>query len=200
MNWTEFWQRLREPLTQIPYLGESGPWVFLVAVVLLCEFVSDRFLEPRLRARGKVAAADLVAKDLNGLRAGVIVLAFSSATTMEKEAAILGAFVGAAMPLLKNARRVITYVRDELFLGPLAIALAFFLGGCAGDQRRPANMDELAASLPPELGACLLKTEADYRLREAVCGQNRRDTCSTDWLIDKQKEEIKSCFSNYSKR
>lgn len=164
MNWLKFWAELREPLTHIPLLEESGPWVFLVAVVLLCELLADHVVGPKLIAGGHERAASVLARDMNGLRSGVIVAAFSGLTTLEKEAAILALIAGAVTVALRHWKSIRAYMVEQL-MGPFVVVVCFIMGGCGGSLEDAPNRPKMTKG---EL-TCAALNEAKFSPRLAGC-------------------------------
>lgn len=141
MNWISFWAQLREPLTQIPYLGESGPWVLLVAVVLLCELLIDFWISPWMERKGMTGLAKKVTADGNNLRSGVFVAVFAGGTTLQTEAAVLAVIAGGVTIGLRRWKELRAYLESQL-MGPLgALLLALNLWGCGAREACYARND-----------------------------------------------------------
>jgi hypothetical protein len=70
----------------------------------------------------------------------------------------------------------------------LPFTLVLLLIGC--QQKPPQYTPQYTA----EESLCLGIAEANYQRSRAKCGSNVAGECSTDSLIDRQKEEVSECF------
>lgn len=175
MTWTQFWTQLRAPLAELPLVGEAGPWLFLVAMSLIAEWATDRFIGPALFERGQEKLAAALVTQADGLRAGVLVAAFSGLTTMDKETAMLGLIVGAALPLFKLGR-------DQL-MGAGALLIALLGSGCAEPRH-------------PERDACYLAADAAAaRAYADECGEypDTRVCPSGDAIEERHAKDQEAC-------